>query len=402
MKLNDIKKAHFIGVGGAGMAGVAELFVKNGIKVSGSDIVLSPVTKRLSSQGIKIFESQKSENIVSDLSVVIVAGKAIKRNNPELKSALLKNIPVIERSDALSILTEGKKVIAVTGSHGKSTVSAMIAQSLLDNDIDASFIIGAELVKYNSGAHFGTSNIFVIEADESDASFLKYKPYISVISNIEPDHLDFYKNIENYNNTFKKYISLTKYKLIINSKDKEFVPKNPPFAIEYFQNDNNYFKTNKKVAKLVLNEFGISKISFLGIKRRFELKGVVNEIAVYDDYAHHPTEIKSLILLAKSIFPNSKINVVFEPHLFSRTKNFASEFALALKNADNVALVDIYPAREKPIKNVSSKLIKVGRYFNKWDNAINYIISVSTSGDIIFTVGAGTITKMGDMILSKL
>jgi UDP-N-acetylmuramate--alanine ligase len=298
MKLKDIKSAHFIGIGGAGMAGVAELFFKNGIKVSGSDLVPSSNIKRLSSIGIKIFFNQIDSNIHSNLSVVVIAGRAIKKNNPELKSALSKKIKVIERSDALAMLTDGKKLIAVTGSHGKTTVASIIAQSLLDSGVDISFVIGAELMKYNSGAHFGTSDIFVIEADESDASFLKYKPYISVISNIEPDHLDFYKNIQNYNNTFKKYISLTQNKLIIISLYKEFVPVDPPFEVEYFASQDNYFATNKVAAMCVLKKFGISKISFNGTKRRFQFKGSVNNISVYDDYAHHPTEINSLILIA--------------------------------------------------------------------------------------------------------
>jgi UDP-N-acetylmuramate--alanine ligase len=402
MKLNDIKHAHFIGIGGAGMSGVAKMFVKSGINVSGSDVVLSDITSSLKKNGIKIFDKQSSKNISTSFDIVVIAGQAIKNDNPELKEAIKKNIKIIERSDALKMLTENKKLIAVTGSHGKTTVSSMITQSFIDNGIDISYVIGAPLIKYNSSAHLGKSEIMVIEADESDASFLKYKPYISVITNIEPDHLDFYKSIDNYNKTFKKYIGLTTHKLIINSKDKDYIPAFPKFSVNFFDDSADYFKTNKLIASTVLKEFNISKVLFDGTKRRFEFKGEVNGINVYDDYAHHPSEIKAMIELAKKRFPNSNINVVFEPHLFSRTQNFASKFSDVLKSANNVALVDIYPAREKPIKNVTSELITTGKYFNNWDDAIKYIVNVSKNGDVIFTVGAGTITQMGPLILDAL
>jgi UDP-N-acetylmuramate--alanine ligase len=447
--LSNIKKVFFIGIGGIGMSGIAEYLAVQRIEVSGSDAAASEITDRLKTFGIKIFDEHKTENISNDLDLVVYTA-AVKEDNPELKKAKEFGIKAIKRAEMLGMTVNAKKLIAVSGAHGKTTTSSMISKVFIDANTDPLIFVGGNLEFLNgSSSRLGKGEYAIVEADEYDRSFLTLHPDIAVINNIEFDHSDIYKDLNDVMSSFKQFISNLKPEGIIVAYSGDENIKNllmglgnvkrygfnehDDFYISDLRNENGvqYFKINGKELKLsvpgrhnVINAvaayacgslYGIENdiiaealYSFGGVKRRLELK-YKNAIQVYDDYAHHPTEVRaSFDAVRKNT--NGRVITVFQPHLYSRTKDFYKEFANELKDNDVVFLAKLYPAREKPLEGVSSELIlnelknldkKDSYYFENDSELLNGIKKEIKNSDTLIFQGAGSITNLCDKFIKE-
>ena len=450
--LNDIDKSkyiHMIGIGGVSMSGIAEILVSMGFKISGSDSTESETTKRLENTGIKIAIGQKSENITDDISMVAYTA-AIKSDNPELLEAKKKNIPCIERSTLLGELTRMyKDTIAICGTHGKTTTTSMASLCFIDANLDPTVQVGADLRKLNNANYrIGASDYFIIEACEYVRSFLSFSPKSVVLLNIEEDHLDYYKDLADIKSAFSEFLSYVPSDgvIVYNNDDVNCIdvakdktaPKitfgikntsdwmaknirleNGFYAFDAVSGDKSvpiklsvpgYHNIYNALATIALaSHYNIkldtiknSLLDFTGAHRRFEFVGYLNGAKIYDDYAHHPTEIKALISAANELKTN-KLWVVFQPHTYSRTYTLFDEFASCFKDADSVILTSIYAAREKDTGLVSSKLLceainKVKDncvYIETFEDIEKYLKDNVKPNDIVLTVGAGSITKLG-------
>ena len=453
-RLKKYKKVHMVGIGGVSMSGIAEILINFGFSVTGSNNVETETTKKLERAGIKVSIGHNAENI-TDQDVVVYSA-AIKQDNPELVTAKIKDIPIIERADFLGELTRCyKDTITISGTHGKSTTTSMVSLCFLEALKDPSIQVGADIKQLDGNYKVGNSEYFIIEACEYVESFLKFSPKSEIILNIDNDHLDYFKNFENIKNAFVKYVKLLPDDglLVVNGDDKNALDltqytkatsitygisnKNTDFFAVNIVFDNNGFpefdvyakgefygriKLNVPGMHNVLNAlacialcdyYGIkldsiqkALISFTGADRRFEFKGTVNGANIYDDYGHHPTEI---IATAKALM-NKKYNkswVVFQPHTYSRTKNLMDDFAKALLNFDNIIILDIYAAREKNTygitsKDLADKICSLGKdalYIPDFNDCVNYLKENVHENDIIITQGAGTVTEIGPMLL---
>jgi UDP-N-acetylmuramate--alanine ligase len=453
--LGKTKKLHFVGIGGIGMSGIAELLLNYGYKITGSDLLITPVTKKLTRMGAKIYYEHKSTNI-SDADVV-VKSSAVKNDNIEIKTAIAKKIPVIRRAEMLSELMRMKYGISIAGTHGKTTTTSMVGMILTEAGLQPTLIIGGKVKNFDSTSVLGKSEYIVVEADEFDHSFLTLSPIIAGITNIEPEHLDCYPTIEDLETAFLQYAnSVPFFGLIIacldDKKIEEIIPRfekrlctyglNPDANVRAvnikFKNFTSQYdlEYNKKVlgrihlqlpgihnvrnsllaATVALElEIPFSKIhnglaEFRGVYRRFEKKCCINNILVYDDYAHHPTEIRATLTGIKN-GSNRRIITVFQPHLYSRTQRFYQEFAQALSLSDFLIVTDVYPAREMPIPGVSGKLIvdsaiqqgnKNVIYIQNKEEVPDRLKEIARSGDFVITMGAGDIYKFGGEFVSML
>ena len=447
------KKIHMIGIGGVSMSGIADILLNLGYVVTGSDMNESNVTKRLESQGIKVTIGHFAENVHGADIVVYTA--AVKQDNVELIEARNLNIETIERSEFLGWLTKAyEETIAISGTHGKTTTTSMISSIFVEAQKDPTIQVGADLSILNDlNYRVGKSNIFIVEACEYVRSFLKFYPKTAVILNIEEEHLDCYKDLEDIKNTFNEFLNIPPIEgsIILNADDKECMDissnhkanlitygiKNDADwkAININLNDDGTYSftavnqnehINIKLSVLgyhnvynalaaiavskiynISNEAIISGLSkFTGAKRRFEYVGTYNGAKIYDDYAHHPTEIEATLESAKNIRSNKKW-VVFQPHTYSRTYTLFDKFTTAFKNADEVIILDIYAAREKDTGIVSSKQLadeinkysKNAKYISTLEEAAKYLKENIKENDILLTIGAGTVTKLGRMII---
>lgn len=447
--LSNIKKVYFIGIGGIGMSGIAEYLAVQGIEVSGSDAASSEITDRLKTFGIKIFDEHKAENISSDLDLIIYTA-AVKEDNPELKKAKELGIKFIKRAEMLGMIVNAKKLIAVSGAHGKTTTSSMISKVFIDANIDPLIFVGGNLDFLNgSSSRLGKGEYAIVEADEYDRSFLTLHPDIAVINNVEFDHSDVYKDLNDIMDSFKKFISNLKPDGVIVAYSGDENIKNlliglgnvkrfgfnehDDFYISDLRNENGvqYFKINGKELKLsvpgkhnVINATAAYACGFMcgikddiiakalyafdGVKRRLELK-YKNAIKVYDDYAHHPTEVRaSFDAIRKNT--DGRVITIFQPHLYSRTKDFYKEFANELKDNDVVFLAKLYPAREKAIEGISSELIlnelknlnkKDSYYFENDAELLNGIKKEIKNSDTLIFQGAGSITNLCDKFIKE-
>lgn len=454
--IKKYKNIHMIGIGGVSMSGIAEILLNFGFNVTGSDASASEITEILNKKGIQVTIGHDLNSIAN--SDLIVYSAAIKQDDPEMLEAKRLNIPTIERADFLGELTRCfEDTIAISGTHGKTTTTSMISLCFLEALKDPSIQVGAILKQIDGNYKVGNSEHFIIEACEYVESFLKFSPKAEVILNIDNDHLDYFKTFENIKNAFIKYVKLlpdngllvingddancldlpnyTKAKSLsygITNKHTDFFAVNIVFdndgfpEFDVYSKDGFYDKIKLHVpgthnvlnclACIALcNEYGISKdiiksalSKFTGAHRRFEFKGKVNGASIYDDYGHHPTEI---VATAKSLM-NKKYNeswVVFQPHTYSRTKNLLDDFAKALLNFDNIIILDIYAAREKNTYNISSKdlvdkIISLGKnakYIPDFYECVSYIKENVKENDIIMTLGAGTVTQIGPMLLNN-
>lgn len=452
--VSDKKTIHFIGVGGAGMSGLAEVFSKHGYYVQGSDIKKSVVTDRLEKSGILIKEFHSAENIQN--ADFVVYSSCITDDNPELKEARRKAVPILRRIEALNMLMKDKKIIAVSGAHGKTTTSSLISYLLIKAGLDPTVFIGADVEFLGGNACYGESDLVVTEADESDGSFLLLKPLYSVSTNVDREHMDYYYNMDNVINAYKKFIGNTmeKGKAFVCVDDpllRNIIRDVPKRIVKYgFSPDagiradnikliglkgsrfdvlvNN--KTLGTVALSLLGEHNILntlaaigvamdlgvKFSFIkeviskfkGADRRFKVRRLNSDILVIDDYAHHPTEIKATLRVLEDA--KKRIVAVFQPHRYSRTKYLREEFGNSFNLADHLVITDIYSAHEKPIDGVSAidlceSAKKYGHknvHFVPRDAIIKHLKAVVRPGDAVFILGAGDIGELPDMIVKTL
>jgi UDP-N-acetylmuramate--alanine ligase len=448
--LESLGRVHFVGIGGVGMSAVARIMVARGVPVSGSDAKDLPVMADLAAAGARIAVGYAAANLGD--AQTVVAGSAIRADNPEILAARAAGLPVLHRSEALAATMGGDTVVTVAGTHGKSTTTSMVTVLLQGAGLDPTFAIGANVPSLGVNAAHGSSGIFVAEADESDGSFLNYRPRIAVVTNVEPDHLDHYGTAEAVYESFDRFTALlpadgvlvacaddagalalaertrqrgsTRVVLYGTGEGADLVLHDGgpgdtavstasgsyPLALQVPGRHN---ALNAAAAFAVALELGVDPgvaasalAHFSGASRRFEFKGEGRGVRVFDDYAHHPTEVRAALAAARSVAGDHKVHVLFQPHLFSRTREFAQEFADALNLADTALVLDIYPAREDPIPGVTSQLIadhldEGGRLVAAAD-AVAVLASTAADGDIVLTAGAGDVTAYGPQIVEAL
>lgn len=456
--IGNMKNIHFIGIGGIGMSGLAEYYLRIGYEVSGSDLVSTRITDRLMEMGADIFSTHSKENVKNTTDIVVFSS-AIGHDNPEMLRAKELHIKTIRRAELLGEIVNDKFLIAVSGTHGKTTTTAMIAKVLADAGLDPLVFVGGNVKLFEGGAsRFGEGKYAVVEADEYDRSFLTLRPDLAVITSIDEDHLDIYKDLDDIKNTFKEFCGNSKQgaKIIYCGDDanvNSVVSDVKDSKISYGFKNQNYlripaysfsgdalmysiYNSHKEYKNITLNLIGAHNVlnsaacfavskelgidfekyrksigEFAPVDRRLQLKLNADEIKIYDDYAHHPKEIEvSLKGLKEFKFIEGKLFTVFQPHLFTRTRDFYKEFADSLKFADEVILMDIYPAREKPINEVTSELIfnelaKAGvtaKYFRKKEAIIEHLLKELKPGDSVVFQGAGDITLLCDEFVTKL
>ena len=448
------KKMHFIGIGGIGMSGIAEILINLGYEVSGSDLKESVQTSRLTSLGATVYRGHAASNI-RDFSVVVTSS-AISPDNPELIEASKRKIPVIHRSEMLAELVRLKHGIGVAGTHGKTTTSSMLAYVLYHGGINPTAVIGGQVLNFASNARVGQGEYMVFEADESDGSFLNLLPSIAIVTNIDADHLDYYKYFEGLKDAFLTYINnIPFYGYSVLCIDdvtvREIIPRVERPHFTYGLSDDADIRASgirRKNGKMVftchnngtsLGEFEISLFGrhnalnalsviavaldlgidvktikeglaeFQGVGRRCERLGEVNNILVIDDYGHHPTEIRATLEAVSTL--DRRIIVVFQPHRYTRTQLLWDEFGQSFSRADHVFLTDIYSAGEPPLEGVSSGLIidaiqkhdgRRAGLIDRFEDIPKRVLSVVQPGDVIVTLGAGDIYKAGNAILEEL
>ncbi|MCF8528330.1 MAG: UDP-N-acetylmuramate--L-alanine ligase [Aquiluna sp.] len=448
----DLGAIHFIGIGGSGMSGIARLVLAMGHRVTGSDVRESPNIAQLRELGAEIFIGHDASNLGNPDTVVVTS--ALWPTNPEMLLALEKGIPVLHRSAVLAHLASKGKLIAVAGAHGKTTSTGMVVSALKRLGGDPSFVNGGVIQEYDASAGFGRGEHFVIEADESDSSFLHYKTEVTLITNVDPDHLDHFGSLEAFEGEFIKFANAAGSLVVISSDDpgavrvtaglehpRIFTFGESPgatvrlvaieaggprvkFELEYLGHraelelaiagKHNALNAAGAVAVLVGIGYDFESScaavqGFSGTVRRFELHGTKRGVRVYDDFAHHPTEVAAALSGARAVVGSGKLITVFQPHLYSRTRIFSEEFARALELSDEIVLLDIYGAREDPEPGVtkdliSEKFVDSSRMHpvENWDQACVEAASIAQDGDFIITMGCGDVYKMVPGLLSAL
>ena len=446
------KKIHFIGIGGSGMSGLARIALSDGITVSGSDAKDSSVLAALSALGATVYSTHEAAH-VSHADVVIYS-TAISSSNPEMAYAVERSIPILTRAQALALLMRGSRSIAVAGTHGKTTTSSMMTVALQACGVDPSFAIGGTLTSSGSNAHRGTGNIFVAAADESDGSFIEYKPFAAIVTNIEHDHVDFFHTPDEVREVFQRFAqTISPQGFLIYCADDPGArvlgsSGVPCKAVSYGESEaadlridqislqpmgstariiwkgrivgtlelqvpghHNLLNAAACLATGISLELPAHQLieglhNFSGAGRRFELKATEHGIRIIDDYGHHPTEITVTLKAARRYAGDGRVIVIFQPHRFSRTKAFLNQFATALELADDVTLLEIYAASEKPIHGVTSAHIAErmsnGHYIPNFAQAAERVIEMAKPGDVIFTLGAGDVNSLAPIIAEGL
>ncbi len=452
--LNNYKHVHMLGIGGVSMSGIAEILRNWNFIVTGSDSTFSPIIQKLQKNGIKVTIGHDFESLSK--SDVVVYSAAIKQSDPEILEAKKLNIPIIERADFLGKITSCfENTICISGTHGKTTTTSMISCCFLKANVDPNIQVGAILKEIDGNSRVGNSDYFILEACEYVESFLKFSPKAEIILNIDNDHLDYFKTFDNIKNAFVKYVNLLPKDgvLILNADDPNcmdlrkhsaaltitygienkyanYIAKNISFnkngfpTFDVYHNNNFYATIKLSIAgihnvsnalacialcdyyKLPKMNIKDALFTFTGASRRLEYKGMFNGASLFDDYAHHPTEIRAT---ANSI-KNKEYNkswVVFQPHTYSRTKNLLKDFANSLINFDNIIITDIYAAREDNIYNISSQdlvnqiqsLGKKALYISDFNNIATYLKNHVSNNDIVISLGAGTITNLSKYLI---
>jgi len=462
-----IQRIHFVGIGGIGMSGIAEVLLNLGYKVSGSDLKSSAVTQRLAGLGAATFEGHHAENISG--AEVVVTSSAISPENPEVTEAHKLHIPVIQRAEMLAELMRLKYGIAVAGMHGKTTTTSMVAAVLAGGGLDPTVVVGGRVDAMGSNARLGKSQYLVAEADESDRSFLKLTPILSVVTNIDREHMDCYRNMRDVKNTFLDFMDRVPfYGMIVACNDDPMLRRLLPdvqrrtvtygtkrgsdFHIKLGANDRgsagderplNRFhvaygkagEPKKDLGEFTLHVPGVHNVlnataaiavgvgldlpvdairaalnQFRGVDRRFQLRGRAAGVSVIDDYGHHPTEIKATLAAAKQC-GFRKVHVIFQPHRYTRTRDLMEDFTTAFGDADSLMLLDIYAASEKPIEGITgeklaAKIQEVSghpvQYANSFAAAVDAATTAACEGDMILTLGAGSVSQLGPMLLENL
>lgn len=448
----DSRPIHFVGIAGAGMSALAQLFVLRGVVVTGCDAHPANAPD-LAGQGISIIGGHSAEHVTGCRALVVTS--AMKKDHPELVRARSLGLPVVRRAEALGEATRGTTLVGIAGTHGKSTTTVLATEALVAAGLDPTGYVGARVTAWNGNLRAGSAERFVVEADEYDRSFLALSPTVAVVTNLEADHLDIYEGIADLRRTFADYISRARY-VVLCADDEEANQLPTSSSAEVIRygiasNDARLRATNLRreglgtrfdvvfdgellgnVALAVPGEHNVRNAlgalaaglclgatvpamapgiaAFRGVERRFQLLGEQAGVMVVDDYAHHPTEVRATIQAARDAAPDRRLVIAFQPHLFTRTRDFAREFGEALVQADAVCLLDIYPAREQPIAGVTSTLIAdamnaLGRA-PAWTGAradlAAALTRIVTRGDIVVAMGAGDITHSGLELLAAL
>jgi UDP-N-acetylmuramate--alanine ligase len=482
-----IQRIHFVGIGGIGMSGIAEVLLNLGYKISGSDLKRSAVTDRLKSLGAMIFEGHGAENVAG--AEVVVTSSAINATNPEVAEAHSLHIPVIRRAEMLAELMRLKYGIAIAGMHGKTTTTSMVAAVLAAGGLDPTVVVGGRVDAMGSNARLGRSQYLVAEADESDRSFLKLTPILAVVTNIDREHMDCYRNMNDVKRTFMEFMDRVPfYGMIVvcnddpvlrrlfpkiqrrmvsygtrkgsdflikvrknglwgagrprlaNDNDKPPslvddsvragtpVPPKVSFEVKFRGRDLGEFHLQVPGMHNVLNATAAIAVgvgldialphihealeNFRGVDRRFQVRGQAARVTVIDDYGHHPTEIRATLAAARQC-GYRKVHVIFQPHRYTRTRDLMDEFAAAFGDADSLQVLDIYPASEQPIEGITGEALagrirekcagssEVG-YAGSFDDAVTAATANARDGDMILTLGAGSVSQLGPMLLEKL
>lgn len=450
-----VQHVHLVGIGGIGMSGIAEVLINLGYRVSGSDLAETENTQRLQKLGAQIFIGHRPENLQK--ADVVVISSAIRPDNPEVVSAQQRLIPVIPRAEMLAELMRMKYGIAVAGTHGKTTTTSMIATVLAHAGLDPTAVIGGKLNIFGSNAKLGQGEVLVAEADESDGSFLQLSPIIAVVTNIDPEHLDYYHELSRMQEAFLKFINKVPfYGLAVLCRDNEnlqslFPRIRKPFVTYGLNQQANFWAKDinfaglqtsfvagegeKELGKMemrlpgrhsvynalatlaVVTELDIpfpvvqeALASFSGVQRRFEIKGEISGIMVVDDYGHHPTEIKATLRAAKEGWQRRTV-VIFQPHRYTRTRDLFKEFLTAFVDADVLLVTGIYPAGEDPLPGITAQGLFEGiKGFGHKDVTLildkneipNYLLERLQPGDMVITLGAGDIWKAGMELIRRL
>ncbi|PZF80123.1 UDP-N-acetylmuramate--L-alanine ligase [Jiangella anatolica] len=449
-------RVHFVGIGGAGMSGIARILLARGVPVSGSDAKDSGVLAGLRALGADVHVGHDAANV--GLAETVVVSTAIRENNPEVVEARERALPILPRAAALASVMAGRRAIAVAGTHGKTTTTSMITVALQHCGADPSFAIGGSLNESGANAHDGSGDIFVAEADESDASFLAYEPEVAIVTNVEADHLDFYGTPEAYEAAFDAFVDCVSGFLVVCADDPgaralgqraagrgvvvhtfgesrdadvrvtaldiagpgasfELVARGRRLERIKLQLPGKHNALNAAAAFTAALGMGFPAgdvldglAGYTGTRRRFELKGVAGGVRVYDEYSHHPTEVAAALAAARGVAGAGRVVVVFQPHLFSRTRIFATEFGTALGAADEVIVMDVYAAREDPEPGVTGALVAAAVplppsqvvFEQSWSAVPELAASRAEPGDILLTVGAGDVTLIGPEVLDVL
>jgi UDP-N-acetylmuramate--alanine ligase len=452
-----IQRVHFVGIGGIGMSGIAEVLLNLGFKVSGSDLKGSPVTERLASLGAKIFIGHRAENVHG--AEVVVTSSAISKDNPEVIEAHSHRIALIQRAEMLAELMRLKYGIAIAGMHGKTTTTSMVAAVLAAGKLDPTVVVGGRVDALGSNARIGKSQYLVAEADESDRSFLKLSPIISVVTNIDREHMDCYRDMQDVEDAFVDFLDrLPFYGIAVVCNDDPVLVRLLPrlarravtygFAVEsdfrisnweklavtrggsrfrvtYQSKDLGTFEVHVPGEHNVRNATAAIAVGvgldlstedirrgladFSGVDRRFQIKGQAGGVTVIDDYGHHPTEIRATLAAARQC-GYGQIHVIFQPHRYTRTRDLQEEFAAAFDDCDSVTVLDIYAASEQPILSVSgerlAEAIKRSQpncaYADSFESAIASMVARVSAGDMVLTLGAGNVSQIGPQLLTAL
>jgi UDP-N-acetylmuramate--alanine ligase len=449
---DELGAIHFVGIGGAGMSGIARLFVGAGHTVTGSDARDSATVKALRELGVVVHIGHDAANIAGADTLVVTG--AIAEDNPEYLAAKSAGIPAIHRAQALAWLTSGRRLVAVAGAHGKTTSTAMIVTALRELGTDLSFVNGGVIRSLGVSAQAGSSDLFVVEADESDGSFLLYDTAVVLITNVDPDHLDHFGSEEAFEEAFVEFAERARELVVISSDDVRATSVSSrldssavltfgeaadadvrlhsvqlgstvSFSLAYRGRD---YSTRLKVTGLhnainAAGAFGVlvglgfdpqasldALSAFEGAERRFELRGEVAGVRVYDDFAHHPTEIRAALAGARAAVGSGRVIPIFQPHLYTRTRMMADEFAQTFEElADHTIVVPIYGARQEPEPGVTGALItsrfsspEVGQYIADWDEAARCAAEIARPGDIIMPMGGGDIHLIVPAVLRSL
>jgi UDP-N-acetylmuramate--alanine ligase len=474
-----IQRIHFVGIGGIGMSGIAEVLLNLGYRVSGSDLKSSPVTQRLAGLGAVTFEGHRAENIAG--AEVVVTSSAIAAENAEVVEAHKLHIPVIQRAEMLAELMRLKYGIAIAGMHGKTTTTSMVAAVLAAGGLDPTVVVGGRVDAMRSNARLGKSQYLVAEADESDRSFLKLSPILSVVTNIDREHMDCYRNMRDVKKAFLEFMDRVPfYGMVVACNDdpilRRLLPEVPRRTVTYGVKRGSDFlikiptshakdargmghpgdsgplsrfhvsygkagESKKDLGEFTLHVPGVHNIlnataaiavgvglditvdairtaldQFRGVDRRFQLRGRAAGVSVIDDYGHHPTEIRATLAAAREC-GFRKIHVIFQPHRYTRTRDLMEEFTTAFADADSIIVLDIYAASEKPIEGITGDALarriresngkkeddrKNVEYAKSFADAVTSAVAAAHDGDMIMTLGAGSVSQLGPMILEKL
>ncbi len=455
------QRVHLVGVGGIHMSGIAQILRARRHDVSGSDLYLSPLTQRLEALGVTVHQGHDAANV--DEAELVVYTSAAKEDNPELAEARRRGIPSIKRAEMVARLMEGKRVVAVAGSHGKTTTTALIAYVLWRAGRSPTFMVGGEMVDLETNAMPGDGPHFVVEADEFDAAFLNYRPDIALVTNIEPDHLDYYGSFERLTETFRRFLSQVQPEgNIVACRDnpalqallwksagddvnipvhvvsyalqqeadwtaEKISPKGvdgSAFVVKFRREVFGTFETRLPGSHNVSNALGAIAVGhllgvsaeemrrpiaeFRGVRRRFELVGEAAGVIVMDDYAHHPTEVMATLAAARERFPGRRLVCLFQPHTYSRTAYLLEGFRSCFRDCDVLLIAETYAAREEPSAGMSAEALAgeisepPAGYAGGLDDAASAVASVLKPGDVFFTIGAGDVDRVGPQVLEAL